>query len=206
MELITALSKTMPFAFASGLNLYATIAVLGLVQHFQLASLPPQFAPFGHPVVIGVALALYLVEFVADKIPWVDSVWDMAHTIVRPLGGAVVAITALGSPSAGMDALAGALGASVALASHLTKAGARAAANASPEPFSNWLLSFAEDLVAIGLVYFATKHPVIALGITLLLLTLILVFATVVVRFVRRRFVRRREWAAGALPAGSLKV
>ena len=111
---MTALGQTMPFAFASGLNLYATIAVLGLIQRFQLVSLPPQFEPFGHPVVIGVAVALYLVEFVADKIPWVDSVWDMAHTIVRPVGGALVAITALGSPSPGMDVLAGALGATVA--------------------------------------------------------------------------------------------
>ena len=176
---MTALGQTMPFAFASGLNLYATIAVLGLIQRFQLVALPPQFEPFGHPVVIGVAVALYLVEFVADKIPWVDSVWDMAHTIVRPVGGALVAITALGSPSPGMDVLAGALGATVALTSHLTKAGTRAAANASPEPFSNWILSFVEDLIAIGLVYFATEHPVIALGITLLLLTLILAFATV---------------------------
>ena len=95
MDLITALGQTLPFAFASGLNLYATIAVLGLVQRFHLVALPPQFEPFGHPVVIGVALALYLIEFVADKIPWVDSVWDMAHTVVRPLGGAVVAITCL---------------------------------------------------------------------------------------------------------------
>jgi hypothetical protein len=192
VDLMTALGQTMPFAFASGLNLYATIAVLGLIQRFQLVSLPPQFEPFGHPVVIGVAVALYLVEFVADKIPWVDSVWDMAHTIVRPVGGALVAITALGSPSPGMDVLAGALGATVALTSHLTKAGTRAAANASPEPFSNWILSFLEDLLAIGLVYFATEHPVIALGITLLLLTLILAFGTVLVRFVRRRFVPRR--------------
>ena len=185
----------MPFAFASGLNLYATIAVLGVIQRFQLVSLPPQFEPFGHPVVIGVAVALYLVEFVADKIPWVDSVWDMAHTIVRPVGGALVAITALGSPSPGMDVLAGALGATVALTSHLTKAGTRAAANASPEPFSNWILSFLEDLIAIGLVYFATEHPVLALGITLLLLTLILAFGTILVRFVRRRFVPRRAAA-----------
>ena len=192
---MTALGQTMPFAFASGLNLYATIAVLGLIQRFQLVALPPQFEPFGHPVVIGVAVALYLVEFVADKIPWVDSVWDMAHTIVRPVGGALVAITALGSPSPGMDVLAGALGATVALTSHLTKAGTRAAANASPEPFSNWILSFLEDLIAIGLVYFATEHPVIALGITLLLLTLILAFGTVLVRFVRRRFVPRRAAA-----------
>jgi hypothetical protein len=195
VDFITALGWTMPFAFASGLNLYATIAVLGLVQRFQLVSLPPQFEPFGHPVVIGLALALYLVEFVADKIPWIDSVWDMVHTIVRPLGGAIVAITALGSPSPGMDALAGALGATVALASHLTKAGARAAVNTSPEPISNWILSFAEDLVAIGLVYFATEHPVMALGVTLFLLTLILVFATVLVRFVRRRFIPQRAAA-----------
>jgi hypothetical protein len=195
VDLMTALGQTIPFAFASGLNLYATIAVLGLVQRFQLVWLPPQFEPFGNPVVIGVAVALYLVEFVADKIPWVDSVWDMAHTVVRPLGGAIVAITALGSPSPGMDALAGVLGATVALTSHLTKAGTRAAANASPEPFSNWMLSFVEDLVAIGLVYFATEHPVMALGITLFLITLILVFATVLVRFVRRRFIPQRAAA-----------
>ena len=192
---MTALGQTLPFAFASGLNLYATIAVLGLVQRFQLVSLPPQFEPFGHPVVIGIAVALYLVEFVADKIPWVDSIWDMVHTVVRPVGGAIVAITARGAPSPGIDALAGLLGATVALTSHLTKAGTRAAANASPEPFSNWILSFVEDLVAIGLVYFATEHPVIALGITLLLLTLILAFGTILVRFVRRRFVPRRAAA-----------
>jgi hypothetical protein len=182
----------MPFAFASGINLYATIAVLGLCQRFDLVSLPPQFEPFAHPIVIGAALVLYLVEFVADKVPWIDSLWDMIHTVVRPAGGAIVAITALGSPSPGMDALAGALGASVALATHLTKAGTRAAVNTSPEPLSNWALSFAEDLVAIGLVYFAAEHPVLALAVTLFLLTLILVFATVLIRLVRRRFGARR--------------
>jgi hypothetical protein len=191
VDLLTALSHTLPFAFASGLNLYATVAVLGLCQRFELVSLPPQFEPFGHPVVIGVALALYLVEFVADKIPWVDSLWDAVHTVIRPVGGAAVAITALGSPSPEMDALAGVLGATVALATHLTKAGARAAANTSPEPVSNWILSFAEDLIAIGLVYFATEHPMMALAITLVLLALIVAFASVLFRFVRRRFARR---------------
>jgi hypothetical protein len=195
VDLITALSHTMPFAFASGLNLYATIAVLGLVQRFELVALPAQFEPFGHPVVIGVAVVLYLVEFVADKIPWADSIWDAIHTVVRPVGGAVVAITALGAPSPGMDALAGVLGGSVALATHLAKAGTRAAVNTSPEPVSNWILSFVEDLIAIGLVYFATEHPVIALAVTLFLLTLILTFATVLFRFVRRRFTVRRAAA-----------
>lgn len=178
----------MPFAFASGLNLYATIAVLGLCQRFNLVALPSQFEPFGHPLVIGAALALYVVEFIADKIPWIDSLWDMIHTVVRPVGGAIIAMTALGSPSPGLDALAGALGASVALATHLTKAGTRAAVNASPEPFSNWTLSVIEDLLAVGLVYFATEHPVLALAVTLFLLALILVFLTVLIRFVRQRF------------------
>src|SRR5688500_91631 len=109
----------MPFAFASGLILYSSFAVLGLCQRLNLVSLPPQFEPFGHPVVIGAAVVLYLVEFVADKIPWVDSLWDMVHTVIRPVGGAIIAITALGASSPGVDALAGVLGASVALATHL---------------------------------------------------------------------------------------
>jgi hypothetical protein len=187
VDLLTALSHTLPFAFASGLNLYATVAVLGLCQRFHLVSLPDQFEAFGHPAVIIGALSLYLVEFIADKIPWVDSLWDLIHTVVRPLGGALIAITALGSPSPGMDVFAGALGGSVALATHLAKAGTRAAVNTSPEPFSNWALSLIEDALVVGLVYFAIEHPVLALAVTLLLLTLILSVSTVLVRFVRRR-------------------
>lgn len=195
MEWLATLGRTLGFSLAAGVNLYATVAILGLASRYGWVDLPEQFKVFDNPWIIGLAGLLYVVEFVADKIPWVDSVWDMAHTVVRPLGGAIVAITALGSPSPGMDALAGVLGATVALTSHLTKAGTRAAANASPEPFSNWMLSFVEDLVAIGLVYFATEHPVMALGITLFLITLILVFATVLVRFVRRRFIPQRAAA-----------
>jgi hypothetical protein len=195
VEIIAALGRTVPFAFASGLNLYATVAVLGLCTRFNLVDVPAAFQPFGHPAVIVGALALYLVEFVADKIPWVDTMWDTVHTVVRPVGGAVVAVTALGAASPGMDALAAALGASVALASHLTKTGTRALANTSPEPVSNWALSVVEDLVAIGLAYFATEHPVLALAITAFLLVLILVFAAFLVRAVRRRFTARRAAA-----------
>jgi hypothetical protein len=188
MSLVSALGYTIPFAFASGLNVYATIAVLGLSSHFGLVSLPQQFRAFDHPAVIGVALVMYLIEFVADKIPWFDSVWDALHTVIRPLGGAFVAVAALGDASPMATTLAALLGGSVAMTTHLTKTGARAAANTSPEPFSNWILSFSEDALAVGLTYGAIRHPDIALAIAVLLLIVIGAFSALIVRFVRRRF------------------
>src|SRR3954462_428720 len=137
----TAIAQVVALAVASGLNVYATVAVLGLTEHFHLVALPDQFRAFDHPIVIGLALAMYLVEFVADKIPWFDSVWDAIHTVVRPLGGAVVAVNAIGHASPVMTALAALLGGSIAMTTHVTKAGTRAAVNTTPEPFSNWVLS-----------------------------------------------------------------
>jgi len=188
MSLVSALGYTIPFAFASGLNVYATIAVLGLSSHFGLVSLPQQFRAFDHPAVIGVALLMYVVEFVADKIPWFDSVWDALHTVIRPLGGAFVAVAALGDASPMATTLAALLGGSVAMTTHLTKTGTRAAANTSPEPFSNWILSFSEDALAIGLTYGAIRHPDVALAIAVVLLIVIGAFSALIVRFVRRRF------------------
>lgn len=195
MDIVHALGRVVPFAFASGLNLYATVAVLGICARFNLVDLPEQFQPFAHPAIIAAALALYLVEFVADKIPWVDTAWDMVHTVVRPVGGALVAVTALGAASPGLDALAAVLGGTVAMTTHLLKAGTRAAANTSPEPVSNWTLSVVEDVVAIGFTYFATEHPVLALAIAAFLLALILAFAAVLIRAIRRRFAARRAAA-----------
>jgi hypothetical protein len=123
MDIITALGRTIPFAFASGINLYATIAVMGLSSRFGLVDLPDQFRAFDHPVVIAGAIALYVIEFFADKIPWVDSLWDAVHTIVRPVGGALVAVTALGHATPAAQGLIAALGGSVALATHLTRPG-----------------------------------------------------------------------------------
>jgi hypothetical protein len=163
MDIIAALSRTVPFAFTSGINLYATIAVIGLSSRFGLVDLPEQFRAFEHPAVIAGAIALYAIEFVADKIPWVDSLWDTVHTIVRPVGGALVAVTALGHATPAVQGLVALIGGSVALSTHLTKAGTRAVANTSPEPFSNWLLSIVEDVFAIGLAYVAMNHPVVAL-------------------------------------------
>jgi len=190
MSLVSALGYTIPFAFASGLNIYATIAVLGLSSHFGLVALPQQFRAFDHPAVIGIALVMYLVEFVADKIPWFDSVWDAVHTVIRPVGGAFVAVTALGDASPVATSLAALLGGSVAMTTHLTKTGTRAAANTSPEPFSNWILSFAEDVFAVGLTYGAIRHPEIALAIAVVLLIVIAACGALIVRFVRRRFRR----------------
>jgi hypothetical protein len=192
VEILTSLGRTIPFAFASGLNLYATVAVLGICARYHLVALPDQFRAFGHPAIIVGALALYVVEFIADKVPWVDTLWDMGHTIVRPVGGALVAVTALGSASPGLDALAALLGASVAMTTHLTKAGTRAAANTTPEPFSNWTLSVVEDVVAVGMTYYAMQHPVLAFGVAAGLLIVILACATLLIRAVRRRFAARR--------------
>ena len=188
----TAVAQLIPLAFASGLNIYATVAVLGLCEHFHLVELPPQFRAFDHPAIIGIALAMYLVEFVADKIPWFDSVWDAVHTVVRPIGGALVAVNAMGHASPVMTALAALLGGSIAMTTHVTKAGTRAAVNTSPEPFSNWVLSLSEDAVAIGLSYFALQHPYAAAIVAIVLLVAMITLASYIVAWVRRRFARRR--------------
>jgi hypothetical protein len=134
---------------------------------------------------------MFVVEFVADKVPWVDTIWDALHTVIRPVGGAVVAIAALGDASPSVQALAALLGGSVAMTTHLTKAGARAAVNASPEPFTNWTLSLAEDIFVITLTWFAVEHPVIATFVALALLAVIIAAASFIARAVRRRFARR---------------
>src|SRR5438045_606690 len=139
--MIAALAQIVALAFASGLNVYATVAVLGLVEHYRLVSLPEQFRAFDHPVIIGIALAMYLVEFVADKIPWFDSVWDAIHTVVRPIGGAVIAVNAMAASTPASTALAALRRGTVAVTTHGTKASRPAAVHAAPEPFRNWCLS-----------------------------------------------------------------
>jgi hypothetical protein len=192
MSVLSALGSAIPLAFASGLNIYATVAVLGLCAHYNLVALPQHFRAFDNPLVIGIALTMYVIEFVADKIPWFDSVWDAIHTVVRPLGGALVAVAALGDASPALQTVAALLGGSVALTTHLTKAGTRAAANTSPEPFSNWVLSFGEDVLAVSLSYGALQHPRLALAIAVGLLLVIVACASLIVRALRRRFARPR--------------
>lgn len=186
MDLV-ALGRTLGFSFAAGVNLYATVAILGLSARYDWVALPPQFEVFDNDVVIVTALVLYAVEFVADKIPWVDTLWDGIHTIVRPLGGALIAVATLGEASPGVEALVALLGGTVAAGSHAAKAGTRAVANTSPEPISNVLLSLAEDVFVAGLSLLALALPLIALGVTGVLLVAIVVLAARLARALRRR-------------------
>ena len=128
MDLVT-LGRTLGLSFAAGVNLYATVAILGLAARYGWVDLPPQFQTFNNPVIIGTALVLYLVEFFADKIPYFDTLWDILHTAIRPLGGALIAITTLGDASPGVEGLAALLGGTVAAGSHLTKTSTRAVAS-----------------------------------------------------------------------------
>ena len=191
-DVLTTLGRTLGFSLAAGINLYATVAMLGLASRFGWVSLPEQFQLFNNDVVIGAAVVMYVIEFFADKVPYVDTLWDMIHTAIRPIGGALIAMTTLGEASPAMMGLAALLGGSVAASSHLTKTSTRAVANTSPEPFSNWALSIGEDVFVVGLGYLALQHPIAALAISAATLLLIAVFATVIVRTVRRWFSRRR--------------
>ena len=194
---LATLGRTLGFSLAAGVNLYATVAILGLAARYGWVALPDQFQAFNNDFVIGAAIVMYVIEFFADKIPYFDSLWDGIHTVIRPIGGALIAVTTLGDASPTTKALVALLGGVVAASSHLTKTSTRAAANTSPEPFSNWILSLGEDVFAVGLGYTALAHPVAALVIAVVVLALIAVFAVVIVRTVRRWFRRRRPAPTG---------
>ena len=190
IEVLTGLGRTLGFSFAAGINLYATVAILGLASRYGWVSLPEQYRVFDNDLIIGMAITLYVIEFFADKIPWVDSIWDAIHTAIRPIGGAVIAIQTLGDASPATEALVGLLGGTLAASTHFTKAGTRAVVNASPEPFTNWILSFGEDLFVVSLGFIALKYPLAATLIVLVALTLMAVFAAWIFRAVKRRWRR----------------
>ena len=187
MQAIATLGHALGFSLAAGVNLYATVAILGLASRFGWVDLPPRFAVFDSDVVIAVALVLYVVEFVADKIPWVDSAWDAVHTLIRPVGGAFIAVAALGEATPTTEGLMALLGGAGAAGAHLTKAGTRAVVNTSPEPVSNWALSLAEDVFVVGLGILTLSYPVAAFGVAGVLVLLMLLFLGVISRAAWRR-------------------
>lgn len=170
---------------AAGLNVYATVATLGLLQRFGVATLPPALGVLANPWIIGVAIALYAVEFVADKVPAVDHVWDAVHTFIRPPAAAVLAFAAAGDLAEPWRIGAALVAGTVALTSHGGKATARVAVNASPEPFSNWIVSLGEDGLAVTLAWLAAAHPIAALALAAAVVVAAIVVMVVTVRLIR---------------------
>jgi hypothetical protein len=181
--------------WASGVNAYVTVFVLGLFARFSDTSIVPD--AFGRTDVLVAAGVMVLVEFVVDKVPWLDSAWDTISTVVRPVVGGVIAYQVAGDANGVDQVLLTALGGSTALASHTVKSGVRLAVNTSPEPFSNIAVSTAEDVSVVGIVALALTHPWVALGLSAALLVTGIVLVVVLLSVIRRgREARRRRQAA----------
>ncbi len=155
----------MGIAWASGINLYAAIVMLGLLGSTGNIDLPPDLLILQNPLVIAAAGFMYIVEFCADKVPGVDTGWDAIHTFIRIPAGAVLAAGAVGDVNVGVEVAALIIGGTLAGATHATKAGSRALINTSPEPFTNWTASIAEDIAVIGGLWIALHHPWVFLGL-----------------------------------------
>jgi Domain of unknown function (DUF4126) len=190
MSPIETLGLALGAGFSSGLNLYATVATLGLLHRFGVLHLPPGLQVLSHPWVLAIAVVLYLLEFFADKIPYFDTVWDALHTFIRPPAAALLAFAAAGGAPPEWRWGAALLAGGVALTSHGTKASARAAVNASPEPFSNWFLSFGEDVLAVWLTWLATTHPIATTIVVAALVALSVFLLYHLFHFARRAFHR----------------
>ena len=180
-------------SFAAGLNVYATVATLGLLAHAGVVTLPPALHALSSWYVIACSLALFLIEFFADKIPVFDLLWNALHTFVRVPVAALIAYAATAQLSPGMQLLATLLGGGIALAAHGGKTAVRAAVTPYPEPFSNIALSLGEDALAVFLTWFATRHPYLAATIALAFVLLILILIRWVVRAFSSMFRRARK-------------
>ena len=188
MEWFSTLSLALGTAWTSGINLYATVTVLGLLQKFGATKLPGGLDVLDNWWIIGIAGFLYLIEFFADKIPYLDSVWDVIHTFIRVPAGAVVAYSATNEMDASVGVIAALLGGGLALSSHGTKAALRAGANLSPEPVSNWALSLVEDVLAIAGAILAVVAPILITIILIVFLMFFVWFAPKVFRAISRLF------------------
>jgi uncharacterized membrane protein len=189
---LSTLGFAMGSAWLSGLNLYATVATLGLLERFNLVHLPGSLSFVSAWWIIALAGSLFVIEFIADKIPAVDSVWDAIHTFIRIPAGAVLAYSAFADATPGVRMAATLLGGGVALSSHGTKAAARLTANMSPEPFSNIALSLVEDVIAIGSTLLMVFHPVVILIVVIFFVVLAFWMIRKIVRAFKRMFGARR--------------
>lgn len=157
--IVSRLALTMGISWASGVNLYAVVLVLGILGQTGGMVLPPDLQVLAHPAVIAAAGFMYVVEFFADKMPGVDTGWDAIHTFIRIPAGALLAAGSVGTVEPALSIAAGLVGGGLSAVSHFTKAGTRVLINASPEPFSNWTASILEDILVLGALWAALHHP-----------------------------------------------
>src|SRR5262249_50420466 len=185
VERMNLLAVALGLAALAGVNLYLTVFATGLAIHFHWIILAPQYQSLdvlGNPWIISIAGVLYLLEFFADKVPWVDSIWDAVHTVIRPIGGALIAIQVLGHPSPVFTAIVALLAGGTSLVAHTAKAATRLASNTSPEPFSNIGLSLAEDIAVLGGLALVHFNPLLALIIFLIGIGAFFYFAPKILR------------------------
>jgi uncharacterized membrane protein len=188
---ISTLSLALGSSLTAGLNLYITVLTLGLLHRYEFFALPSSMEILANPWVLGVAAVLLVVEFFADKIPYIDSAWDFAQGFIRIPAGVVLAASAVGDVPAQYVWMAGLAGGFVSFTSHGAKATTRLAANASPEPFSNWFLSFFEDGLSLVVLLLIVHYPMVALILVLALLAIGLVVIVLFFGFFRMIFRRR---------------
>jgi hypothetical protein len=204
MGIVEVLGLAGSVSLLAGWRLYLAILATGIAMRVGALPLPDHLHALdvlANPWVMGVAGIAALAEFFADKVAWLDSAWDAVHTVVRPIGGALLALAIVDPGDPAMQAIACILGGGAALATHASKAGARAVVNASPEPFSNMVVSTAEDVASAGLLWLAYAHPVVAGGIALVLIALT-VWLLLIARRVLRRLFGRRKTAPEVMPPG----
>src|SRR2546423_2252292 len=190
MEKLDLLAVALGLAALAGVNLYLTVFATGLAIHFHWITLAPGYQSLdvlGHPLVITIAGILYFLEFLADKIPWVDSIWDAVHTVIRPIGGALLAIQVLGHSSPTFTVIVALLGGGTSLVSHTAKTATRLASNTSPEPFSNIALSFGEDIAVLGGLALIYHNPIVALSIFAVAMAAFLYFAPKILRAIKAK-------------------
>jgi len=185
---LAALAATL--GIASGLRLYAVLFIVGAAGYLGWVNLPSGLATLAHPLVLAASGFMCFVEFFADKIPGVDSLWDVVHTLIRIPAGAALAASVFGDSSSALMLTAAILGGTLAAGSHFTKAGSRAVINTSPEPFSNWTASLTEDVAVGGLLWLGIAHPLAAVIVVLLLIALMLWLLPKAWRAARRIFSR----------------
>jgi len=200
MGTIEALSLAMGTAWTSGINLYATVAALGIANQAQLIQLPPDLQVLSHPAVIAIACIMYVIEFFADKVPYVDNGWDVIHTFIRVPAGAMLAARSLGDLDPALEVAALLAGGAVALAAHGAKTTTRLALNVSPEPFSNWFASVTEDLVVLGSIWMIFHHPLLMIILVVAFLALIVWLAPKLFRLAKRGFQALRDRMRGVKP------